>query len=101
MVRSKGGVSNDMFIVDTDCLGSHVFRTSELLTRVTSVSANTHEVKDFSGNAHQTTCKGYLLDTNQQVLVMPHAKVNLLSTEQMFKDNTITCAMLMETHLYL
>ena len=60
MIRLKCGVSYDMFIVNTGCLGSHVYRTSDLLTRVTSVSSNTHEVKDFSGNAHQTTCRGYL-----------------------------------------
>ena len=53
MIRSKRSVSNDMFIVDTVCLGSHVFRTSDFLIRVISVSANTHEVKDFSGNAHK------------------------------------------------
>jgi hypothetical protein len=93
MVRSGPGIDSELFIVDTGCLGSHVFKNSNLLSRVTSVPENSHEVRDFSGNLHQTKFRGYLFNTNQHVLVMPHSKVNLLSTEQMFKDKLVSCAM--------
>ena len=74
-------------------LGSHVFKNSNLLSRVTSVHENSHEVRDVSGNLHQTKFRGYPFNTNQQVLVMPHSKKNLLSTEQMFKDKLVSCSM--------
>jgi hypothetical protein len=92
MVRSGRMVDKDLFIVDTGCLGSHVFKSSDLLTRVTSDPLHTHEVRDFSGNRHQTAGRGYLFNTRQHVLVMPDSKVNLLSTEQMFKDGAVSCA---------
>jgi len=64
MVRSTDGRPNDMLIVDTGCLGSHVFKNSNLLTRVKEVPANTHQIKDFSGNSHRTSCRGSLFHTN-------------------------------------
>ena len=85
IVRSGRGIDPELFIVDTGCLGSHVFKNSNLLSRVTSVPKNSHEVRDFSGNLHRIKFRRYLFNTNQQVLVMPQSKVNLLSTEKIFK----------------
>jgi hypothetical protein len=38
--------------------------------------------------------RGYLFHTNQHVLVMPESKVNLISTEQNFKDGLATYGMI-------
>ena len=78
------------FIIDTGCLGSHIFKNTDLLTRVHKSNV---PVRDFSGMAHSTNLRGYLCYTNQQVLVMPDSKVNLLSSEQIFKDGLATTAM--------
>jgi hypothetical protein len=43
--------------------------------------------------AQRIPTRGYLFHTNQQVLVMPESKVNLLSSEQIFRDGLATSAM--------
>ena len=63
------------FIIDTGCLGSHIFKGTELFTRVHKSNV---PVRDFSGIAHTTNLRGYLFHTNQQVLVMPDSKVNFV-----------------------
>jgi hypothetical protein len=93
MAHTGSSKSSDSFIIDTGCIGAHVFKNDELLTRVVQVNPKSHEVKDFSGNLHPTTSRGYLFNTNQSVLVMPNSKVNLLSTEQMLKDKSVSFVM--------
>jgi hypothetical protein len=66
----------EQFIIDTGCIGSHIFKDTELLTRRHKSSV---PVRDFSGKAHSTNMGGYLFHTNQHVLVMPESKVNQLN----------------------
>jgi hypothetical protein len=76
IARAATNNTSDKFIVDTGCIGSHVFKNSK-----PHVSPNTSKsIKDFSGTAHQSSVKGHLLSTSQKVLVMEESKVNLLST---------------------
>ena len=82
--------NNTQFIIDTGCLGLHIFQNTELLTHVHKSNV---PVKDFSDTVHSTNLRGYLCHTNQQVLVMPDSKVNLHSSEQIFNDGLTTAAM--------
>jgi hypothetical protein len=89
----------DVFILDTGCIGSHVFMESQ---HVSDMSNNTsRSVKDFSGTSHNSSGRGTLLSTSQKVLVMPNSKVNLLSTEQIFQSKMASFAVLTKSNFIL
>jgi hypothetical protein len=75
---------DDIFIIDTGCIGSHVFKDKSLVSNM--AHHNTNAIKDFSGTSHSSSVRGNLLSTTQKVLVMETSKVNLLSTEQFFRS---------------
>jgi hypothetical protein len=94
MARKPSSRDDEAYIIDTRCIGFYVFNSDKLLTRVTST--NSSAIKDFSGITHSSNVKGSLLSTQQKVLVMPTAKVNLNSTEQLFYAHDATFAVLTE-----
>jgi hypothetical protein len=78
---------SDVFIIDTGCIGSHILKDDSMVFNKTTT--NSPSVQDFSGNTHAPKCRGTLFNTSQKALVMPSAKVNLLSLEQMFKSGMV------------
>jgi hypothetical protein len=47
--------SNDVFIIDTGCIGSHVFKNKNLLSNISR--STSRAIKDFSGTSHSSTDK--------------------------------------------
>ena len=58
-------------------------------------------VKDFFGTRHAQFYSGTLIGTKQKVFVMDQAKVNLISTEQIFKNKQASFALINEHNLLL
>jgi hypothetical protein len=92
--NEKRKYNNDSYIIDTGCIGSHVLKNTNLVSQISE--STVIGVKDFSGTRHAPSYSGKLLNTRQKVLVMNNAKVNLISTEQIFKEKKATCAIINE-----
>jgi hypothetical protein len=94
MTRRRHPYNADTYIIDTGCIGSHVLKNTNLVSKLSEPTIK--GVKDFSGTRHAPSCSGQLLNTGQKVLVMDNAKVNLISTQQIFKDKRASCAIINE-----
>lgn len=94
MARPASADRSPTIIVDSGCIGGHIFRDKSLISDLRECAT---AIRDFAGQARRPGLQGNLLATSQRVLYMPESEVNLLGTDQLFKDGMIHCALMTAT----